>query len=308
MHVANHVESLIGSTPLIDLSSLLPADVQATGARVLGKYEATNPGGSVKDRVARYMLDAAEASGELQPGGTVIEPTSGNTGVGLAMLAAARGYKMILTMPETMSIERRKLAASYGAQIVLTPGSEGMKGAIAKANELHESTPNSIVAGQFTNPANPCAHYETTGPEVWADTEGTVDAIVAGVGTGGTISGTSKFLKEHKPSVRAVAVEPAESPVLSGGKPGGHKIQGIGAGFVPDNFKREVVDEILPVASADAIATRAKLASEAGVLVGISSGAAAFAALAVASRPEFAGKTVVAILPDTGERYLSMDL
>ena len=308
MHVANHVEALIGSTPLIDLSALLPEDVRANGTRVLGKYEATNPGGSVKDRVARYMLDAAEASGELQPGGTVIEPTSGNTGVGLAMLTAARGYKMILTMPETMSVERRKLAASYGAQIVLTPGSEGMKGAIAKANELHKSTPNSIVAGQFTNPANPRAHYETTGPEVWAATEGTVDAIVAGVGTGGTISGTAKFLKEHKPSVRAVAVEPAESPVLSGGKPGGHKIQGIGAGFEPENFKREVVDEILPVTSADAIAERAELAAKAGVLVGISSGAAAFAALAVASRPEFAGKTVVAILPDTGERYLSMDL
>lgn len=308
MHVATHVEALIGSTPLVDLSSLLPADAQAKGTRVLGKYEATNPGGSVKDRVARYMLDAAEASGELKAGGTVIEPTSGNTGVGLAMLAAARGYKMILTMPETMSIERRKLAASYGAEIVLTPGAEGMKGAIAKADELHASTPNSIVAGQFTNPANPRAHYETTGPEIWADTEGSVGAIVAGVGTGGTISGTSKFLKEHKPSVYAVAVEPAESPVLSGGKPGGHKIQGIGAGFEPENFKREVVDEILPVASADAIAERAELAAKVGVLVGISSGAAAFAALSVAQRPEFAGKTVVAILPDTGERYLSMDL
>ena len=308
MHVANHIEALIGSTPLVDLSSLLPADAQAKGTRVLGKYEATNPGGSVKDRVARYMLDAAEASGELKAGGTVIEPTSGNTGVGLAMLAAARGYKMILTMPETMSIERRKLAASYGAEIVLTPGAEGMKGAIAKADELHASTPNSIVAGQFTNPANPRAHYETTGPEIWADTEGSVDAIVAGVGTGGTISGTSKFLKEHKPGVYAVAVEPAESPVLSGGKPGGHKIQGIGAGFEPKNFKREVVDEILPVASADAIAERAELAAKVGVLVGISSGAAAFAALSVAQRPEFAGKTIVAILPDTGERYLSMDL
>ena len=308
MHVANHVESLIGSTPLIDLSSLLPADVQATGARVLGKYEATNPGGSVKDRVARYMLDAAEASGELQPGGTVIEPTSGNTGVGLAMLTAARGYKMILTMPETMSIERRKLAASYGAQIVLTPGSEGMKGAIAKANELHESTPNSIVAGQFTNPANPRAHYETTGPEVWADTEGTVDAIVAGVGTGGTISGTAKFLKEHKPEVYAVAVEPAESPVLSGGKPGGHKIQGIGAGFVPKNYDAEVIDEVLPVSSPDAIATKKSLSEKAGLLVGISAGAAVTAAIKLAERPEFAGKTIVAILPDTGERYLSMDL
>ena len=308
MHVANHVEALIGSTPLIDLSALLPEDVRANGARVLGKYEATNPGGSVKDRVARYMLDAAEASGELQPGGTVIEPTSGNTGVGLAMLTAARGYKMILTMPESMSVERRKLAASYGAQIVLTPGSEGMKGAIAKANELHESTPNSIVAGQFTNPANPRAHYETTGPEIWADTEGTVDAIVAGVGTGGTISGTAKFLKEKNPAVYATAVEPAESPVLSGGKSGGHKIQGIGAGFVPKNYDASVIDEVLPVASADAIATKKQLSEKLGLLVGISSGAAVNAALQLAARPEFAGKTIVAILPDTGERYLSMDL
>ena len=254
------------------------------------------------------MLDAAEASGELKEGGTVIEPTSGNTGVGLAMLAAARGYHMVLTMPETMSIERRKLAASYGAEIVLTPGSEGMKGAIAKAKELNESTPNSIIAGQFSNPANPLAHYETTGPEVWRDTEGAVDVLVAGVGTGGTISGTSKYLKEHKASVKAVAVEPAESPVLSGGKPGAHKIQGIGAGFVPTNYKAEVVDEVLPVSSADAIATRKELAEKAGVLVGISSGAATFAALAVAARPESAGKTIVAVLPDTGERYLSMDL
>ena len=308
MRVANHVEALIGSTPLVDLSALLPEAAQAAGTRVLGKYEATNPGGSVKDRVARYMLDAAEASGELKEGGTVIEPTSGNTGVGLAMLAAARGYHMVLTMPETMSIERRKLAASYGAEIVLTPGSEGMKGAIAKAKELNESTPNSIIAGQFSNPANPLAHYETTGPEVWRDTEGAVDVLVAGVGTGGTISGTSKYLKEHKASVKAVAVEPAESPVLSGGKPGAHKIQGIGAGFVPTNYKAEVVDEVLPVSSADAIATRKELAEKAGVLVGISSGAATFAALAVAARPESAGKTIVAVLPDTGERYLSMDL
>lgn len=308
MKVAYKVESLIGTTPLVDLSALLSEDAQAKGTRVLGKYEATNPGGSVKDRVARYMLDAAEASGELQPGGTVIEPTSGNTGVGLAMLTAARGYKMILTMPETMSIERRKLAASYGAEIVLTPGADGMKGAIAKAEELKASTPNSIIAGQFTNPANPLAHYETTGPEIFKDTEGTVDVIVAGVGTGGTISGAGKFLKEHKASVKAIAVEPAESPVLSGGKPGAHKIQGIGAGFEPENFKREVVDEVLPVASADAIATRARLAAEAGVLVGISSGAATFAALSVAERDEFAGKTIVTVLPDTGERYLSMDL
>ena len=308
MRVANHVEALIGSTPLVDLSALLPEEAQAAGTRVLGKYEATNPGGSVKDRVARYMLDAAEASGELKAGGTVIEPTSGNTGVGLAMLTAARGYKMILTMPETMSVERRKLAASYGAEIVLTPGSEGMKGAIAKAEELHASTPNSIIAGQFSNPANPRAHYETTGPEIWADTEGSVDAIVAGVGTGGTISGTAKFLKEKNAGVYAVAVEPAESPVLSGGQPGGHKIQGIGAGFVPKNYDASVIDEVLPIASADAIATKKDLSAKTGLLVGISSGASVNAALQLAQRPEFAGKTIVAILPDTGERYLSMDL
>ena len=303
MRTARKIEALIGSTPLVDLSDLANGN-----ATILGKYEASNPGGSIKDRIAKAIVENAEKNGRLAPGGTIIEPTSGNTGVGLAMVAAERGYKLILTMPETMSIERRKLAAAYGAEIVLTPGADGMKGAIAKADEIHEATPGSIIAGQFVNPANPRAHYETTGPEIWADTEGSVDAIVAGVGTGGTISGTSKFLKEHKPGVYAVAVEPAESPVLSGGKPGGHKIQGIGAGFEPENFKREVVDEILPVASADAIAERAELAAKAGVLVGISSGAAAFAALSVAQRPEFAGKTVVAILPDTGERYLSMDL
>ena len=303
MKVANHIEALIGTTPLVDLTAL-----GSGKARILGKYEATNPGGSVKDRIARAMLDAAEADGSLKEGGTVIEPTSGNTGVGLAMLAAARGYKMILVMPETMSIERRKLAAAYGAEIVLTPGAEGMKGAIAKADELHESTPGSIIAGQFVNPANPLAHYQTTGPEVWADTEGTVDAIVAGVGTGGTISGTAKFLKEKKPGVYAVAVEPAESAVLSGGQSGSHKIQGIGAGFVPKNYNADVIDEVLPIASADAIATKKELAEKTGLLVGISSGAAVNAAVKLAERPEFAGKTIVAILPDTGERYLSMDL
>ena len=303
MRTARKIEALIGSTPLVDLSDLTNGN-----ATILGKYEATNPGGSIKDRIAKAIVEDAEKNSRLAPGGTIIEPTSGNTGVGLAMVAAERGYKLILPMPETMSIERRKLAAAYGAQIVLTPGADGMRGAIAKADEIHEATPGSIIAGQFVNPANPRAHYATTGPEIWADTEGTVDAIVAGVGTGGTISGTAKFLKEHKPEVYAVAVEPAESPVLSGGKPGGHKIQGIGAGFVPKNYDAEVVDEVLPVSSPDAIATKKSLSERAGLLVGISAGAAVTAAIKLAERPEFAGKTIVAILPDTGERYLSMDL
>ena len=303
MKIAGTTEALIGSTPLVDLTAL--SDGSAT---ILGKYEATNPGGSVKDRVAKAMLDAAEKDGTLQPGGTVIEPTSGNTGVGLAMLAAERGYRMILVMPETMSIERRKLAAAYGAEIVLTAGAKGMKGAVEKADELREATPGSIVAGQFVNPANPRAHYETTGPEIWNDTEGDVDVIVAGVGTGGTISGTAKYLKEQKPTVLAVAVEPAESQVLAGKPAGSHKIQGIGAGFVPETFDRSVVDEILPIASDDAIEMKKRLAIEKGLLVGISSGAAVAAAVEIAERPESAGKTIVAILPDTGERYLSMDL
>ena len=303
MRTARKIEALIGSTPLVDLSDLANGN-----ATILGKYEATNPGGSIKDRIAKAIVEDAEKNGRLAPGGTIIEPTSGNTGVGLAMVAAERGYKLILTMPETMSIERRKLAAAYGAEIVLTPGADGMKGAIAKADEIYEATPGSIIAGQFVNPANPRAHYETTGPEIWADTEGTVDAIVAGVGTGGSISGTAKFLKEHKPEVYAVAVEPAESPVLSGGKPGGHKIQGIGAGFVPKNYDAEVIDEVLPVSSPDAIATKKSFSEKAGLLVGISAGAAVTAAIKLAERPEFAGKTIVAILPDTGERYLSTQL
>lgn len=303
MKAARKIEAIIGSTPLVDLSGLVDG-----AATIYGKYEATNPGGSVKDRIARAMLDAAEKDGSLKPGGTVIEPTSGNTGVGLAMLAAARGYKMILVMPETMSIERRKLAASYGAQIVLTPGKDGMKGAVAKAEELRQETPGAIVAGQFVNPANPQAHYETTGPEVWADTEGTVDFIVAGVGTGGTISGTARFLKEKKASVRGIAVEPAESAVLEGKPAGSHKIQGIGAGFVPKTYDASVVDEVVPVASQTAIDTKKSLAANYGLLVGISSGAAVAAAVELAKRPENAGKVIVAILPDTGERYLSMDL
>lgn len=303
MNYAEKIDALIGSTPLVDLSAL--ADGKAT---ILGKYEATNPGGSVKDRVARAMLDAAEADGSLLPGGTVIEPTSGNTGVGLAMLSAARGYHMILVMPETMSVERRKLAASYGARIELTPGKLGMKGSITRAEELRASIPGSIVAGQFENPANPRAHYQTTGPEVWADTDGQVDAIVAGVGTGGTISGTARYLKEQRPDVRAVAVEPEESQVLAGKPAGGHRIQGIGAGFVPKNYDASVVDEVLPVSSEDAIQTKKRLADALGLLVGISSGAAVAAAVELAGRAEYAGKTIVAILPDTGERYLSMEL
>ncbi len=303
MKVAKHVEALIGTTPLVDLSALV--DGKAT---ILGKYEATNPGGSVKDRIAKAILDAAEADGTLKPGGTVIEPTSGNTGVGLAMLSAARGYHMILVMPETMSIERRKLAASYGAEIVLTPGKDGMKGAIAKADELKAQTPGAIVAGQFVNPANPRAHYKTTGPEIWRDTEGTVDAVVAGVGTGGTISGTAKFLKEQKASVKGIAVEPAESAVLEGKPAGPHKIQGIGAGFIPKTYDASVVDEVVPIASQTAIDTKKKLSDDFGILVGISSGAAVAAAVELGKRPEYAGKTIVAIMPDTGERYLSMDL
>ncbi|MBR3318044.1 MAG: cysteine synthase A [Atopobiaceae bacterium] len=303
MNAANHIDSLVGGTPLVDLSFLVDGK-----ARILGKYEATNPGGSVKDRIAKAMIEAAERDGSLKPGGTIIEPTSGNTGVGLAMLAAARGYRMILVMPETMSIERRKLAASYGAEIVLTPGSQGMKGAVARADELLLETPGAIIAGQFVNPANPQAHYETTGPEIWRDTEGEVAAVVAGVGTGGTISGTGRFLKDKNTSVKAIAVEPAESQVLAGKPAGAHRIQGIGAGFVPDTFDADVVDEVVPIASDDAIATKKLLARKAGLLVGISSGAAIAAAVQVASRDEFAGKTIVAVLPDTGERYLSMDL
>ena len=302
MRIAHTVEDLIGSTPLVDLSSLTDG-----GARVLGKLEASNPGGSAKDRVARAMVDDAERTGRLSPGGTIIEPTSGNTGVGLAMVAAARGYRLILTMPDTMSVERRALAAAYGATIELTPGAEGMAGAVARAEELAATTPNSIIAGQFDNPANPRAHYETTGREIWADTDGAVDVLVAGVGTGGTLCGSARFLKEKNPAVRAVAVEPAESQVLAGGPAGPHAIQGIGANFVPGNFDRSLVDEIIPVSSADALATWRRLERELGLLVGISSGAAIDAALALAARPEYAGKTIVAVLPDTGERYLSVE-
>ena len=304
MSYAASTSGLIGNTPLVDLSAL----AQGGGACILGKYEATNPGGSVKDRIALAIINDAEKTGRLAPGGTIIEPTSGNTGVGLAMIAAERGYRMILVMPDTMSIERRKLAAAYGAEIVLTPGSEGMKGAVARADELVSETPGAIIAGQFTNPANPQAHYETTGPEIWAATDGGVDALVAGVGTGGTVSGTGRFLKERNPAVKAFAVEPAESPVLSGGAPGAHKIQGIGAGFVPATYDAAVVDEVVIIASADAIATKQRLARELGLLVGISAGAAVAAAVKLAESGDFADKTIVAVLPDTGERYLSMEV
>ena len=305
MHEAISVLALVGDTPLVDLTPLAGDDAEP-GTVVLGKFEATNPGGSIKDRIAKAMVERAELEGLLDEGGTIVEPTSGNTGIGLAMVAAERGYRMILTMPETMSVERRKLAQMYGAEIVLTPGSEGMKGAIAKAAEIVDETPGAWMPGQFDNPANPRAHYETTGPEIWRDTEETVDVLVAGVGTGGTISGASRFLKEKNPELIAIAVEPAESPVLEGGAPGPHKIQGIGAGFVPKNYDADMVDEVRPVSSEDAIAMRARLASELGILVGISAGAAVKAAVDAACEPEFMEKTIVAILPDTGERYLSM--
>ncbi|MDJ1121972.1 cysteine synthase A [Olsenella sp. YH-ols2217] len=301
MNIATSVSAAIGQTPLIDLSVL----VNGT-ATILGKYEAANPGGSIKDRVARAMVDAAERDGSLPEGGTIVEPTSGNTGVGLAMIAAESGYQMILTMPETMSVERRKLAASYGAQIVLTPGADGMAGAVAKAEEIVAETDGAVLLGQFSNPENPLAHYRTTGPEIWWDTEGAVDIFVAGVGTGGTVSGAGRFLKEMDPDVTVVAVEPEESQVLAGKPAGPHKIQGIGANFVPKNFDPEVVDEILPVASADAVATKQRLAEEAGLLVGISAGAAVAAAVELAGREENEGAVIVAVLPDTGERYLSM--
>lgn len=306
MKTFSTVTELIGGTPLLEVKSI----EQAMGlkARLLVKLEYFNPGGSVKDRVALAMVEAAERSGALKQGGTIIEPTSGNTGVGLAMVAAARGYKAIIVMPETMSEERRRLIAAYGAQLVLTPGSEGMKGAIAKAQQLLEATPGAIIPQQFENPANPQVHYLTTGPEIWRDTDGEVDVIVAGVGTGGTLSGTVHALKELKPSVRAYAVEPASSPVLAGGKPGAHKIQGIGAGFVPKNYDALVADGIIEVSNDDAFAGARLMAHSQGVLVGISSGAALHAAIELARKPENEGKTIVAVMPDTGERYLSTQL
>ena len=301
------IDQLIGHTPLLELSHIEKAE--GLRARVLAKLESFNPGGSAKDRIARAMLDAAEEAGVLTPGeGTVIEPTSGNTGIGLAMVAAARGYRAVIVMPETMSIERRRLVAAYGAEVVLTPGAKGMAGAIERANELARSIPQSIVAGQFDNPANPNAHRTTTGPEIWEDTDGNVDILVAGVGTGGTITGAGSYLKEKNPALKVVAVEPQASPVLSGGTAGPHKIQGIGAGFVPQVLDTAIYDEIVTVSAEDAFATGRMLGAREGVLAGISSGAALWAALEEAKKPENEGKTIVVMLVDTGERYLSTDL
>lgn len=297
---------LIGNTPLLELSNYEKEN--NLEAKILVKLEYFNPAGSVKDRIAKKILDDAEAKGLINKDTTIIEPTSGNTGIGLSAVAAARGYKIIITMPETMSVERRLLMAAYGAKLVLTDGAKGMKGAIAKANELHEQTPNSFIPGQFVNPANPQAHFETTGPEIWNDTDGKVDIFVAGVGTGGTLSGTGKFLKSKNPDVKVVAVEPATSPVLSEGKSGPHKIQGIGAGFVPDTLDTKIYDEIITVENDDAFAYSRAITKSDGILVGISSGAAVKAATVIARRPENKGKTIVAILPDTGERYLSTQL
>lgn len=303
MRIYRKITDLIGGTPLLELTNYEKAN--ELNAKIYAKLEYFNPAGSVKDRIAKAMLDDAEEKGLLKPGAVIIEPTSGNTGIGLASVAASRGYKVILTMPETMSVERRNLLKAYGAELVLTEGAKGMAGAIAKAKELAEQTPNSYIPSQFTNPANPAVHLKTTGPEIWADTDGKVDIFVAGVGTGGTLSGVGAYLKSQNPNVKVVAVEPATSPVLSGGKAGPHKIQGIGAGFVPDTLNTDIYDEILPVQNEDAFATGRALARSEGVLVGISSGAAVFAAAQLAKRPENAGKVIVALLPDTGERYLS---
>ncbi len=301
--IYTHVAQLIGGTPLVAFDRI--AQAHGAHARVLAKLECMNPAGSAKDRAALSMIEEAERTGRLTPGATIIEPTSGNTGIGLASVAVPRGYRVIMTMPETMSLERRRLIAAYGAEIVLTPGKLGMQGAVDKAEELKRDIPGSIIAGQFVNPANPAAHYKTTGPEIWQDTDGDVDVFVAGVGTGGTISGAGRYLKEHKPDVHIVAVEPADSPLLSQGKAGPHGIQGIGANFVPEALDRTVYDEVRTVETADATAMAREIARTEGILVGISSGAAVSAALALAKQPAYAGKTIVVMLPDTGERYLS---
>ena len=299
-------DQLIGKTPLLELVHIEKA--QGLEAKVLGKLEYFNPAGSVKDRIAKAMIDDAEQKGLLKPGSVIIEPTSGNTGIGLASVAAARGYRIIIVMPETMSVERRQLMKAYGAELVLTDGTKGMKGAIAKADELAKEIPNSFIPGQFVNPANPAVHKATTGPEIWEDTDGKVDIFVAGVGTGGTVTGVGEYLKSRNPHVKVVAVEPAASPVLSKGVSGSHKIQGIGAGFVPDVLDTKVYDEIIPVENDDAFATGKLIGKKEGVLVGISSGAAVWAAIQLAKRPENKGKTIVALLPDTGDRYLSTPL
>lgn len=303
MKVYESVDQLVGHTPLLELKRV--EEAHGVSARILGKLEYFNPAGSIKDRIAKAMIDDAEAAGILKPGATIIEPTSGNTGIGLASIAAARGYQLILTMPETMSVERRNLIKAYGAKIVLTDGAKGMTGAIEKANELAAEIEGSFIPGQFINPANPAIHKATTGPEIWQDTGGTVDILVAGVGTGGTLTGIGQYLKEQNPEVKLVAVEPSDSPVLSEGRAGSHKIQGIGAGFVPEVLDTTLYDEVITVESDDAFAIGREIGREEGVLVGISSGAAVWAALELAKRPENEGKTIVAILPDTGERYLS---
>lgn len=299
-------DQLIGNTPLVELTKI--EKELGLEAKILAKLEYFNPAGSVKDRIAKAMIDDAEKSGKLKPGSVIIEPTSGNTGIGLASVAAARGYRIIIVMPETMSVERRQLMAAYGAELVLTEGAKGMKGAIAKAQELADETENSFIPGQFVNEANPKAHFETTGPEIYEDTDGEVDIFVAGVGTGGTVTGTGQYLKSNKPEVKVVAVEPETSPVLSQGKAGSHKIQGIGAGFVPDVLDTSVYDEIIPVADNDAFETGRLIGRKEGVLVGISSGAAVYAAIQLAKRPENKGKNIVVLLPDTGDRYLSTPL
>lgn len=303
MKVYESVDQLVGHTPLLELKRV--EEAHGVSARILGKLEYFNPAGSIKDRIAKAMIDDAEAAGILKPRATIIEPTSGNTGIGLASIAAARGYQLILTMPETMSVERRNLIKAYGAKIVLTDGAKGMTGAIEKANELAAEIEGSFIPGQFINPANPAIHKATTGPEIWQDTDGTVDILVAGVGTGGTLTGIGQYLKEQNPEVKLVAVEPSDSPVLSEGRAGSHKIQGIGAGFVPEVLDTTLYDEVITVESDDTFAIGREIGREEGVLVGISSGAAVWAALELAKRPENEGKTIVAILPDTGERYLS---